>query len=216
MRLANFAAGCFAVCMIWAVVTMNVSSRSIGTAVIAPKAEKAIGGGDNAIILPDNLSTKQYKLLNLAYETAKADGHKNPEILQGILLQESDAGASKSYKVAGQEYGLKTNERYYGPYQMKLATAKDVLKEYPQLRKKYDIQTDADEEIIANLIMNEHFATEMASKDLKIKARAGKGESYLIAAYNKGAQGAKDLAEVLDLNNLPYVKGVRANMAKLR
>jgi hypothetical protein len=172
----------------------HVTVPQFGTAVISQKGGKAIGGNNDAVLLPSELTAKQLKLLNFAYATSAADGNKKPEILQGILLQESKAGELKSYKVAGQEFGLKPNERYYGPCQIKLAAAKDVLAVYPALRTKYDFQTTTDEEIIAHLIMSDEFNIEVASKYLKILS-----DSYglhnietISAAYNQGPGGQRE------------------------
>ena len=128
---------------------------SIPTSVISVPAENGSKGNGFAIKIPRNLSPHQSQLLDLAYEVAKEDGHKQPQILQGILLQETQAGAMNSYKVAGHELGLKTNERYYGILQIKLAAAKDVLAAYPELIKRFKFHTKTDEEIIANLMLND-------------------------------------------------------------
>lgn len=195
-------------------VTYYHSSFSpIGTSVIAPKAGKKVGGSDAAILLPQSLTTDQMRVLNYAYKTSKADGHKNPELLQAILLQETRAGDMKSYKVAGQEFGLKSNERYYGLGQIKLSAARDVLKEFPEIAVKHELQTSTDEEIIANLIMNDEFNIEVASKYLTILSRYSKDSSFIIAAYNKGAGGARQLGN--EINNFHYVKKVKLYMSKL-
>ncbi len=164
-----------------------------------------------AIEVPNNLSDKQQINLNKAYEIAKADGHKDPEILQGIILQESNAGALKSYNVAGQEFGLKPFERYYGLAQIKLAAAKDVLKSFPMLYTKYDIQTKTDDEIVANLILKDEFNIEVASKYLRIlKDQYGiKSYNTLLIAYNRGPGGIK--ADE-DTASVDYVKGVKSKL----
>lgn len=189
------------------------SVPKIGTSVIAPKMGKSVGGTDAAILIPDNLSNNQRRVLNFAYKTSKEDGHKHPELLQAILLQESKAGGMKSYKVAGQEFGLKSNERYYGVAQIKLGATRDVLKAFPELTSKHKLQTDTDEEIIAHLIMNDEFNIEVASKYLTLLSRQNKDTNFVIAAYNKGAGGARSVGE--DIINLDYVKKVKMFMSKL-
>jgi predicted nucleic-acid-binding protein len=186
----------------------------VGTSVIAPKNNgKIVGGSNSAILLPEKLTIEQNRILNFAYKTAKEDGHKHPEILQAILLQETRAGDMKSFKVAGQEFGLKTNERYYGIAQIKLDAAKDVLKTYPDIKNKYNFHTDTDEEIIAHLIMNDEFNIEVASKYLLIISRYNKDSNFIIGAYNKGINSAKQLGE--NIVNLEYVKKVKQYMSKL-
>jgi len=149
-----------------------------GTAVIAAKTH--IKGGDkNVLILPPNLTAKQAENLTYAYRVAKEDGHKHPEYYQGLIYQESKAGGMKGYAVAGQEFGLKPMERYYGVPQIKLGATKDVLKKYPVLGA---FRTD--EEIIAKLIYDDKWAIRVGSKYFKMV-----GESPV--AYNKGPSGAK-------------------------
>ncbi len=168
------------------------STSSIGTSVIATKNEKQIGGSF-AQLLPENLSNQQNILLNKAYKIAKEDGHKNPELLQGIILQETKAGAMKSYKVAGQEFGLKTGERYYGVGQIKVSAAKHVLSKYPEMKKEFNFHTNTDDEIIAKLVENDKFNLAIASKYLLIlkEDHGYKDDSSLAGAYNQGPTGAK-------------------------
>lgn len=190
----------------------HLSTTKLKTAVIAPKTGKSIGGSDAAILIPDNLSNDQRRILNFAYKTSKEDGHKHPELLQAIILQESKAGGMKSYKVGGQEFGLKSNERYYGVSQIKLSATRDVLKVFPELMHKHKLQTDTDEEIIAHLIMNDEFNIEIASKYLILIGRHNKDTNFIIAAYNKGVGGARIIGE--DIINLDYVKKVKMFMVK--
>lgn len=156
--------------------------------------------------IPTDLTPKQQRILQMAYDIAIKDGHTKPEMLQGIVYQESKAGAMKSFKVAGQRYGLKTNERYYGIAQIKLVAAKDVLKKYPQLQEQY-LQTDTDEELIANLIMNEQFNLEIASKYLKMMPDDWSFDKK-VAAYNKGRTGVNDV----NPHTLVYVKEVKKHI----
>ena len=88
----------------------------VGTAVIAEKQ-----GGENgqiAVKLPESMTAKQHRLLNMAYETAKKNGFLNPEVLQAVVLQETMAGGMDSYRVANPG-----KEAYFGPAQIKLAAA---------------------------------------------------------------------------------------------
>jgi hypothetical protein len=160
------------------------------------------------------LLDKQLRLLKFAYSAAKRAGLKSPEILQGIIYQESKAGALTSYRVAGQEAGLGTNKRYYGISQIKLSAAKDVVNKYPDLKKRHGFHTDTDEELIANLIMNDEFNIEVASLYLKIISdNYGSGKDYMIAAYNQGPGGAKRLQ---DPGSFGYVIKVKSHIKNMK
>ena len=172
----------------------QITQPKIGTSVISPKMDKQLGGNDLTFAVPSNLTEKQHQLLNFAYATGKKVGLKSPEIIQGIIFQESKAGGMDSYKVAGQEFGLKTNERYYGVGQIKLSASKHVLKKFPYLWDKYDFHTQTDEEVIANLIMNDKFNVEVSTLYLKILSEDfGYEGDRLTAAYNKGPGGVKSV-----------------------
>lgn len=158
-----------------------------GTAVIAEKTTSTQIGGQAAITLPANLTSTQGKLLTKAYEIAKADGHKNPELLQALLLQETQAGGMKSYRVANPGA-----DAYFGPMQIKLAAARDVLQRWPVLFTKYGFHTCTDDEIKANLILNESFNLEVASKYLIVLQKTyGFSGRELMNAYNRGPGGVK-------------------------
>jgi hypothetical protein len=165
-------------------VEIQAASTMHGTAVIAAKT--SIKGGDkNTLVLPSNLTPKQGELLSYAYKVAKEDGHKHPEYFQGLIYQESKAGGMKGYEVAGQEFGLKPMERYYGVPQIKLAATKDVLKKYPFLGS-----FRVDEEIIAKLMTDDKWAIRVGSKYLLMVGKDKSPESALVA-YNKGEGGAR-------------------------
>jgi hypothetical protein len=172
-------------------------------------AEKSsvILGGQAAVLVPDNLSTSQYQVLNTAYQIAKADGHKNPELVQGILLQESKAGAMNSYKVAGNK-----GDEYYGLGQIKLAATRDVMATFPALWAKYKFQTKTDDELKANLILNQTFNIEITSKYLKmLQERYGLSGRQLVNAYNRGPGGVKNVD-----SSFHYAIGVEKNIANMR
>lgn len=157
----------------------------VATAVIAEKPGKTMGGVAS-VLLPKTLSNKQAALLQQAYAAAKAEG-VNPETMQVILLQETRAGAMSSYKVAN----VGPNA-YYGPMQIKLAATRDVLQRNPSLYKKYDFHTKSDDEVKANLILNEKFNIEVAAKYVKILQREyGLNGTKLTNAYNRGPGGVE-------------------------
>jgi hypothetical protein len=164
-------------------VEYNDTTFTNGTAVISTKTQVK-GGNKYSLVLPSNLTTKQGELLAYAYTVAKADGHKFPEYYQGLIYQESKAGGMKGYEVAGQEFGLKPMERYYGVPQLKLSAAKDVLKRFPVLGI---FRTD--EEIIAKLITDDRWSIRIGSKYL-LMLSLGKTPEQSLVAYNRGASGA--------------------------
>ena len=192
----------------------QITQPKIGTSVISAKPDKQIGGDPLTFAVPENLSEKQHRILNAAYSIAKAIGLKKPELAQGILIQESKAGGLDSYKVAGQEFGLKTNERYYGVGQVKLAAAKAVMTRSPPLWDKYDFHTRTDEELIANLIMNDMFNVEISTRYLKLLADDyGYEGDKLVAAYNKGPGGVREVANPSGLN---YVQKVKQHIKNIK
>jgi hypothetical protein len=161
---------------------------SIATAVIAEKPSKLLGG-QAAILLPSTLTAKHSNLLNMAYKMAKAEGFKDPEIAQQALLQETDAGGLKSYKVANPG-----PDAYFGPMQIKLVAARAVLNENPELYDKYDFHTKTDDEVKANLILNEPFNMEVGIKYLRLlNKRYGFTGRELLNAYNRGPGGVKEV-----------------------
>jgi hypothetical protein len=155
----------------------------VATAVIAEKPGKTMGGSA-AVLLPTTLSNKQAALLQQAYAAAKAEGI-SPETMQVILLQETRAGAMASYKVAN----VGPNA-YYGPMQIKLGATRDVLQRNPHLYKKYNFHTKSDDEVKANLILNEKFNIEVAAKYVKILQKEyGLRGTQLTNSYNRGPTG---------------------------
>lgn len=174
----------------------------IATAVIAEKPDK-IMGGKAAILLPTNLSDKQSTLLGLAHKFARAEG-LSPALVQSVLLQETNAGGMRSYKVANAG-----PEAYFGPMQIKLGATKDVLKQNPYLFNKYDFHTKSDDEIKANLILNEPFNLEVGTKYLRLLQRQhGFSGRKLMNAYNRGAGGVEFVDE-----EFHYALGAEAKLA---
>jgi hypothetical protein len=214
MKLSNFALSIVATGILGlAVSTSALVMSNSSTSVISIPSENGSLGGGLSMNLPKNLTNKQSELLHMAYDIAKSDGHKYPQLLQGILLQESRAGNLASYKVAGQEFGLKTNERYYGVTQIKLAAARDVLGRYPSMKSEFKFQSNTDEEVIAKLIENDRFNLSIASKYLIVLKAAGYNTvSQLALAYNQGATGAKGK----DPDSNPYSRGVLNHISSLK
>jgi LysM domain len=182
----------------------------------APSVVLAVPGTDTADMysmpVPERLEGHQTTLLSIAYQTAKDDGLKQPQLLQAILLQESAAGELRSYKVAGQEFGLTTNHRYYGVAQIKLDAAHEVLKHYPELWEQFKFHTHTDEEVIAKLIENDTFNIAVASKYLVLLNKMGyKSPRAMAAAYNMGPGGAQGV----DVSKNAYATGVAHHMTQM-
>lgn len=166
--------------------------------------EKSAGGV--AVVLPERVSMTQAKMLATAYDIAKADGHKEPELVQAVLLQETQAGANPSYKVANA-----SGTPYFGLMQVQLAAARDVLAKWPQLFATYGFHTRTDDEVKANLILNERFNIEVGSKYLLVLQRdyGYRGEA-LLTAYNKGPGAA------VGMTSSPYSTGAMAKLNQRR
>jgi len=162
--------------------------QPVANSVIGEKAEKTMGG-QVAQVLPATLTEKQHRLLNMAYEVGKSNGFKDPELMQAILLQETQAGGMDRYKVANAG-----PDAYFGPMQIKLTAAKDVLLKWPSLFSVFGFHTRTDDEIKANLILNERFNLEVAAKYLLIlKQTYGLSGRELVNAYNRGPGGVKNV-----------------------
>jgi hypothetical protein len=131
--------------------------------------------------LPNFLTTRQKQILTLAETTAKQDGHKHPELLQGILLQETRAGMDPTYREA--------KNKCYGVMQIRMAAARQVLREFPELLAKFNVDKS---QLVARLIHDDAFNIAVGSKYLLIIARSGFNTIKQIAlAYNQGTGGAK-------------------------
>lgn len=174
--------------------------------VIAEKPD-SIMGGQMAVVVPDDLTAAQHLVLSRAYDQAKADGHPHPEIVQGVLLQESKAGGMASYKVAGNK-----GDEYFGLGQLKLGTTREVMAAFPSLWAKYAFHTRTDDELKANLILNPSFNIEVTSKYLRIlQTRYGYTGRELVNAYNRGPGGVKRVG-----HDYSYAVGVEAKLAEAK
>lgn len=186
-------------------------TRVVPTAAIIIPSE--VNERSTAIKLPTDMTSSQASLLKLAYATAKKDGHKYPQILQGIVLQETLAGSMKSFKVAS---GGGTT--YFGVSQISLAAAKDVLNKYPALFDKFSFHTKTDNEIEANLILNEAFNLAIASKYLLILQNTyNYAGARTLVAYNRGPNNkVAKFGDIGEISNDGYVTGVRNKLAVLK
>lgn len=186
-----------------AVFKLDVLMPTPAANVVLAEKPTHIMGGQAAVVVPNDLNSTQHQILNTAYAQAKADGHRHPELVQGILLQETHAGGLKSYKVAGNR-----GDEYFGLGQLKLGAARDVMATWPALWAKYNFHTKTDDELKANLILNQTFNIEMTSKYLKLLAVRYKLEGReLVNAYNRGPGGVKDVG-----SDFHYAVGVEEKL----
>lgn len=175
--------------------------------VVLAEKSNVVLGGQAAVVVPNNLTNTQHQILNKAYAQAKADGHRNPELVQGVLLQETHAGGLSSYKVAGNR-----GDEYYGLGQLKVGAARDVMAAWPSLWTKYGFHTKTDDELKANLILNQAFNIEMTSKYLRLlQTRYGFSGRELVNAYNRGPGGVKNVGP-----DWHYAIGAEAKLAEAR
>lgn len=214
MKLSNALLGLIAAALLMAsALTLLRLSAATPTAVINIQLGAAGRGGGWAVEVPRDISSRQAWLLAMADEIARRDGLQPPQLLQGIILQETLAGGLRSYKVAGHELGLKPNDRYYGVAQLKLSAARDVLRRNPALWEEFNFQTRTDEEIIAKLIEDDRFNLTVASRYLLIlrDVYGYNTTRQLALAYNQGPTGARQLRGAQH----PYPKKVMRHLQRL-
>jgi hypothetical protein len=158
--------------------------------------------------IPATPSRHQHELLDIAYHVARQEGLDYPGLLQGIIMQESQAGADPAYKVAGPP----GRDRYYGVGQIKVDAARDVLRRYPDLWTRFRFQTHTDEEVVARLIEDDVFNITVACKYLLILRASGyRTPGQLAVAYNKGPGAASGVLVSAD----PYAKSVSAHIQRV-
>lgn len=150
--------------------TLNISASDQDVQIAVARTEKPMG------------------LMQAAYNTAKADGHKDPGLVQAVLLQETMAGTIKHHRVVTPN----KNQAYFGAMQIKLVAAKEVLLRWPAMFEMYSFDTRTDDEIKARLIVDDKFNIAVASKYLIIlRDTYGYTGAMLLNAYNRGPFGAK-------------------------
>lgn len=146
-------------------------------------------------------------LAEYAYSVAKADGHKNPKLLVGLLEVESRLGTAKGYRVVKQQ-SSSTLSRFYGVGQLTLGAAKAVMRVHPTLWEQLDTRTD--EELIARLITDDRFNIQIASKYLLMMG-VNRSSYHGITSYQLGPGGAKSV----DAKSHPYTLKVKLMADKI-
>lgn len=168
----------------------------------ADVAPQTAGNGGVSFNLPGHFSESQVNLLIMAYEIAKADGHKDPRLFQGLLLQETNAGKITHRK----------NSTCYGIFQIKVIAAREVLQRYPSLWDEFNFRGKSDKEIISKLKHNERFNATIASRYGLVLKRLGYDTIEKLAlAFNLGPTGAKSK----NPRNNRYVRSVMKNIKSL-
>lgn len=163
-------------------------------------------GKEKAIIIPENISNEQLRLLALAYDIAKEDGYVKPQWLQGIIMQETNAGGIKAWRVAGLQN--KEGDRYFGLGQIKLAAAQAVMAKYPDMWNYLNTKTN--EELQARLVLDDEFNLRVASK-YAIMMGINNNPTFALTAYNQGMGGA----QTINPETWHYTVGVKQHVAKL-
>jgi hypothetical protein len=180
-----------------------------GTSVIQAKPEVngTKGGVPMTVLIPKNITSAQLELLNFAYEVAVHDGHKHPEYVQAIIMQETKAGNLSEWRVSGLQN--KVGDRYFGIGQVKLAAAKDVMGKYPDLWRHLNTRTE--EELQARLITDDRFNIRVTSK-YALMMGINENPTFGITAYNQGKTGAQQL----DGSTWHYTQGVKQHATQLK
>lgn len=146
------------------------------------------------------LSDYQRNILNTAYTIAKRDGIKKPEILSGIILQESKAGLAPKFRTSKHK---SAKDQTVGLSQLKDSTARAILKQFPELKTQYKINEDKLHEALAN---NDEFNIAIASKYIKMLYDQFKSDDMVIAAFNMGPAGVKKVDKPWKLEYVKYVR----------
>lgn len=155
---------------------------------------------------PQDVTTQHLKLV---HEVASEYGH--PEILQAMLMQESNGGTHST--LVGSPHAP-VNKRSYGVMQVQVATARAVLLRHTHLRDKYfperDITRVTDKEIRVTLLTNHRANVEIAAALFALYLHLSKGSvDRAIAAYNVGIGGVKKLRSP---SKFKYVREVRQKL----
>lgn len=131
-------------------------------------------------------TTDQINLLKTGYEIGSEIGW--PETIQAILLQETRAG---QYGYGVGDGNLPVGKRSYGTGQVKEATARFVLNNYPDIKDQYfgtrKLHNIYSEEIIVLLMTNNEANVLIATKNFELMLKFSGGDwAKAVVAYNQG------------------------------
>jgi len=129
------------------------------------------------------LTSEQVHLLKTAFDIGYKDGGlEHARLVQGMLLQETIAGLLGRIGHMTAPVG----KRSYGVMQVKATAANDVLRKYSEFGV-----FSSDEELIAELIVDDEFNIRLASKHfLHLRART-KTDAQALMAYNIGLRASR-------------------------
>jgi hypothetical protein len=151
--------------------------------------------------LSKRFSEHQAKLLTMVYQVAKDDGHEHPQLLQGLLLQETNAGETK----------LRKGSDCYGIFQIKLVAAREALRAYPSLWEEFGFRGKSDKEVISKLKNDERFNASVASKYTLVLSRLGYVTiAKLALAFNLGPHGAKSKNPRTNRYTISVLKNIKS------
>lgn len=136
-------------------------------------------------------STEEKQLMVLAYRVGRELAGA-PETIQAILLVETYAGRHGD-RIGDRHLGI--GKRSYGVMQVKVATARKVLRAYPKMVAKYfdkPITEVADEEIIAKLLNDDEFCIRIGTLNFVLEKQLVNNDwTRAVVAYNTGSVGLK-------------------------
>lgn len=144
------------------------------------------------------LTNEQVHLLKTAFDIGYEDGGlQHARLVQGMLLQETIAGLLGRIGHMSAPVG----KRSYGVMQVKVTAANDVLRKYSEFGV-----FSSDEELIAELIVDDAFNIRLASKHfLHLRSRT-KTDAHALMAYNIGLRASR---RYKDHQTFRYVKKVQ-------
>lgn len=162
---------------------------------------------------PSHSSKQQSYYLNKAHDVASDVGTVPPEIVQGILIQESKGGQVPSL-VGSRSGGV--GHRSYGVMQIKVEAARSVLIRYPDLLHRYfhnvPLKNLTDEEIIVVLMTNHEANIRIGCYHLITYFKIVKQWDKAIVAYNIGIGNALKMG---DASNHHYLHSVKNNIKRI-
>ena len=150
------------------------------------------------------LNAEQLALLKTAYAIGYQDGgRRQARLVQAVLLEETVAGQLGRLGDLSAPLG----KRSYGVMQVKVAAARDVLRDHPDIGSFLN-----DEQLITRLITDDEFNIRVASAYLQHLRRLTGDDHEALVAYNVGMNGAR---RVVDVSDFKYVQGVERYLSEV-
>lgn len=137
---------------------------------------------------------EEKQLMILAYRVGR-ELAGSPETIQAILLVETYAGRYGD-RIGDRHLGI--GKRSYGVMQVKVATARRVLRVHPNVVVKYfdkPLVEVTDEEIIAKLLNDDEFCIRIGTLNFVLEKQLVNNDwTRAVVAYNTGSVGLKLVA----------------------